>query len=141
MSRFLLVALNIHAILPEVTIHQRRKRLDEMTKGEGLGDAYAAALPRMKEQQSSRSDLSMRVLMWISHAEWPIHVGKLCHALGVEKGSVDTNIENIPAIETLLVCTLGLVTVEKPRPPSGWFTTLCKNTPPMIRTCSLSPIQ
>jgi len=50
--------------------------------------------------------------MWISHTERPLHVGELCHALGVE-GSVDLDIRNIPAIETLLACSLGLVTVEK----------------------------
>jgi len=51
--------------------------------------------------------------MWVSHAERPLHVDELCHALGVEDGSIDLNIQNIPAIETLLACSLGLVTVEK----------------------------
>jgi len=46
-SSFLLVSLNIDAILSELTLHQRRKKLDEMTKGEGLGDAYAATLSRV----------------------------------------------------------------------------------------------
>ena len=112
-SSFLLVSLNIDAILGEITLHRRRKKLEEMTKGEGLGDAYAATISRMKAQQRSRSQLSMEVLMWVSHAERPLHVDELCHALGVEKGSVDLNIPNIPAIETLLACSLGLVTVEK----------------------------
>ena len=84
-----------------------------MTKGEGLGDAYAATLSRVRAQQRSRSKLSMEVLMWVSHAERPLHVDELCHALGVEEGSIDLNIQNIPAIRTLLACTLGLVTVEK----------------------------
>ena len=112
-SSFLLVSLNIDAILGEITLHQRRKKLDAMTKGEGLGDAYAATLSRMKAQQGSRSKLGMEILMWVSHAERPLHVNELCHALGVEEGSVDLNIRNIPAIETLLACSLGLVTVEK----------------------------
>ena len=42
-----------------------------------------------------------------------MHVDELCHALGVEEGSSDLNIRNIPAIETLLACSLGLATVEK----------------------------
>ena len=112
-SSFLLVALNIDAILGEITLHRRRKKLDEMIKGEGLGDAYAATLSRMKAQSRSRSKLGMEVLMWVSHAERPLHVDELCHALGVEEGSIDLNIRNIPAVETLLACSLGLVTVEK----------------------------
>jgi len=67
----------------------------------------------MKAQQRSRSKLGMEVLMWVSHAERPLHVDELCHALGVEEGSVDLNIRNIPTIETLLACSLGLVIIEK----------------------------
>src|SRR5437879_6734980 len=51
--------------------------------------------------------------MWVSHSERPLHVDELRHALGVEEGSLDLNIENIPAIDTLLSCSLGLVNVEK----------------------------
>ena len=111
--RFLLVSLNVDAILGEITLHQRRKRLDQMTKGEGLGDAYATTLSRIRAQQRSMSKLGMEVLMWVSHSERPLHVDELCHALGVEEGSTDLNVRNIPAIETLLTCCLGLVTVEK----------------------------
>ena len=113
MPSFLLVSLNIDAVLSEVTLHQRRKKLDEMTKGEGLGDAYAATLSRVKAQHGSRSKLGMQVLMWVSHSERPLRVDELCHALGVEEGSTELNIRNTPAIETLLACSLGLVTVEK----------------------------
>ena len=87
-------------------------KLDEMTKGKGLGDTYTDTLSRIQEQPRSWSKLGMEVLMWVSHAERPLHVNELCHALGVE-GSPDLDIENIPAIETLLACTMGLVMVEK----------------------------
>jgi len=113
MSSFLLASLNIDAILGELTPYQRRRKLDEMTKGDGLSDAYTATLSRIKAQHSSRSRLGMQVLMWVSHAGRSLRVEELCHALGVEQGSTDLNILNIPRIETLLACTLGLVIVEK----------------------------
>ena len=100
------------AILGEMTLRRRRKKLDDMTKGEGLGDAYSVTLSRVKAQQGSRSKLGMEVLMWVSHSERPLHVDELRHALGVE-GSTDLDIQNTPSIETLLACSLGLVTVEK----------------------------
>jgi len=84
-----------------------------MTKGDGLRDAYAATLSRVKAQHSSRSRLGMQVLMWVSHSQRSLSANELCHALGVEAGSTDLNIQNIPSIKTLLACTLGLVTVEK----------------------------
>ena len=78
-----------------------------------MGNAYGATISRIMAQQRSRSKLGMEVLLWVSHSERPLHVDELCHALGVEEGSTDLNIRNIPAIETLLTCSLGLVAVEK----------------------------
>lgn len=54
----------------------------------------------------------MEALMRVSHPERLLHVDELCHALGVE-GSTDLDIQNIPAIGTLLACSLGLVAIEK----------------------------
>jgi len=111
-ARFLLVSLNIDAILEEVTIYKRRKKLEEMTQGKGLGDAYTATLTRIKSQKGSRSSLGMEALMWISHSERPLKALELCQALGVERGEADQNSWNILAIETVLRCSLGLVTIE-----------------------------
>jgi len=109
---FLLISLNMDAILGEVTLNRRRRKLEEMTKGKGLGDAYDATLSRIKAQSGSRSKLGMEVLMWVSHAERPLQADELCHALGVEQESTDLDIWNIPTIKTLLACSLGLITVE-----------------------------
>ena len=46
MCRFLLVSLNIDAVPGEVAIGRRRKKLEEIARGNGLSDAYAAALTR-----------------------------------------------------------------------------------------------
>jgi len=110
--RFLLVSLNIDAVLEEVTIHQRKKRLDEMVQGNGLQSAYSATLTRIKAQKGSRSRLGMEALMWLSHSERPLNANELCDALGVEIGCRDLNSQNIPSIETLLGCSQGLVIVE-----------------------------
>ena len=100
------------AILGEATLTRRRKKLDKMTKGDGLGDAYAATLSRIMALEGGGSKLGMEVLMWVSHAERPLQVNELCHALGVE-GSEDLDTQNIPTIEALLSFSLGLATVEK----------------------------
>ena len=83
-----------------------------MTKGQGLGDAYTATLTRIKSLNGSKSRLGMEALMWISHSERPLKAIELCQALGVERGDTDENAGNIPTIETVLRCSLGLVTVE-----------------------------
>ena len=110
--RFLLVSLNIDAILGEVTIFDRRQKLNEITKGNHLGDAYATTLTRMKAQKGNRSRLGMEALMWVSNSERPLHTTELCHALGVRTGSSELDVETVPTVRTLLACSLGLITVD-----------------------------
>jgi len=112
LRRFLLVSLNMDAILGEVTIRQRRKKLREMTRGGRLGDAYTATLSRLKAQKGYKSVLGLKVLMWVLYSERPLLADELCHALGVEIGSADLDPENIPTLRTVVSSCLGLVTIE-----------------------------
>ena len=112
MCRFLLVSLNIEAILGEVTIGQRRKKLEEMARGNGLSDAYTATITRLKGQKGNKSVLGLKVLMWVVFSQRPLRASELCHALAVEFGSLDLDPKNIPALRTLLASCLGLVTIE-----------------------------
>jgi len=84
-----------------------------MTHGLGLGDVYGATLGRIKAQGGERTRLGMAALMWISHAERPLKVDELCHALAVEIGSPNFNIDNAPSMGTLLAFCQGLVVVDK----------------------------
>jgi len=110
--RFLLVSLNIDAILGEVTIRRRRKKLEEMTQGNGLSDAYTATLSRLKAQKGYKSVLGLKALMWVVYSERPLRAEELCYALGVEIGSTDLDPEDVPALRTLVASCLGLVIVE-----------------------------
>jgi len=112
-SRFLLVSLNIDAILQETTIHRRRQKLNAITDGLGLGDAYGATLGRIKGQGGEKARLGMAALMWISHAERSLKLNELRHALAVEIGSPNVNADNVPSIGTLLSCCQGLIITDK----------------------------
>ena len=111
--RFLLVSLNIEAILQESTIYRRRERLNKMTDGLGLEDVYSAMIERIKAQGGDKSRLGMGALMWICHAVRPLRPEELCHALAIELGSKNFNAANAPSISTLVSCCQGLITVDK----------------------------
>ena len=111
--RFLLVSLNIDAILQEPTIHGRRQKLRAITDGLGLGSAYGETLGRIRRQGGGRARLGMTALMWISYSERPLKVAELCHALAVEIGSPNLNADGVPSIGTLLSCCQGLIGVDK----------------------------
>jgi len=84
-----------------------------MTNGLELGDVYGATIERIKAQDGDKSRLGMTALMWISHAERPLRVDEVCHALAVQLSSTDFDVRNIPSISTLVNCCQGLITVDK----------------------------
>jgi len=100
------------AILGQTTVYGRRRKLKAMTQGSDLKDVYGATLERIKEQGGEKTRLGMAALMWVSHSERLLQLDELLHALSVEIGSTDLNAENIPSVETLLSCCLGLVVVD-----------------------------
>jgi len=55
----------------------------------------------------------MEALMWISRCERPLGSQELCHALGVELGAEDLSTQNVPSMDTILGCTLGLVIIDQ----------------------------
>jgi len=104
LPRFLLVALNIDAILGETTLARRKKMLRKVaTTGVDLNSVYDQTLGRIKDQKGDRSRLGMEVLMWVSHAERPLRIDELCHALAVEIDSeaTDLDLENVPPQDTV----------------------------------------
>jgi len=112
-SRFLLVSLTMDAILEQTTAHGRRRKLRAITEGLDLKDIYGTTLERIKEQDGERARVGMAALMWVSHSERLLQLDELLHALAVEIGSTDLNAENIPSVEILLSCCLGLVVVDR----------------------------
>ena len=112
--RFPLVVLGTAAILGETTKAKRRKMLTTVaTVGVALRDVYGETLQRIREQEDSLSRLGMQVLMWVSYSEHPLQIDELCHALAVEIGSTDLNLDNAPSIDTVLDSCLGLVIMDK----------------------------
>jgi len=83
------------------------------TAGVDLDTVYDQTLPRIKEQKGDRSRLGMEVLMWVSHAERPLRIDELCHALAVEIEATDLDPENIRPQDTVLGSCLGLAVVDK----------------------------
>jgi len=81
--------------------------------GVDLDTAYDQTLRRIKEQKGDRSRLGMEVLMWISHAERPLRIDELCHALAVEIEATDLDPENIRPQDTVLGSCLGVAVVDK----------------------------
>ena len=95
-----------------ITVAGRKKTLQAIRDGAGLGDVYDATLGRIKAQDEDKTKLAVATLTWVCHSERPLQVDEMCHALAVEIGATDFDPENVPAIGTLLDCCQGLITVD-----------------------------
>ena len=51
--------------------------------------------------------------MWVSQSEQPLCPAELRYALAIQEDSSELDPENMPTIETLLSCCLGLATVDE----------------------------
>ena len=84
-----------------------------MVGGLGLQDIYGATIERIKAQGGDKARLGIGALMWICHAEHPLSVDELCHALGIELHSTNFNVGNTSSKTTLVSCCQGLITTDK----------------------------
>ena len=67
-----------------------RKALEVLPKG--LEATYDNAIERIqKGQDKDRSDLAMKVLMWLSYALRPLKIGEIQYALAVMELDLDEN--------------------------------------------------
>ncbi|UKZ81806.1 hypothetical protein TrVFT333_009580 [Trichoderma virens FT-333] len=111
---FLLAQLHFDRLTECITRKAVMKALKNLPTGSGSYDyAYSDAMNRINQQISSRSELAIHVLSWITHAKRPLSVIELQHALGVEIGEDTFDKENIPQVEDILSTTVGLVTIDE----------------------------
>ncbi len=83
-----------------------------------LSEAYGSTLKRILEQPQNRSDLAIRIIGWVSHAERHLKVDELRHALAVEKGAHSIDDEDLTSIKIILQVCIGLLILDS---ESGTF--------------------
>jgi len=97
----------------QTSLARRKKMLQKVaTSGVSLDKVYAQTLQQVRDQSGDRARVGMEVLMWISHAERPLRIDELRHALAVEIDSPDLDAENIPPQDTVIGSCLGLAVVD-----------------------------
>ena len=78
--RFLLAQLHLRSIARKLRLKPLRQALETLPKE--LNGTYDNAMERIqKGQDKERSDLAMKVLMWLSYALRPLKLGEIQHGL------------------------------------------------------------
>ncbi|PTB49631.1 hypothetical protein M431DRAFT_542869 [Trichoderma harzianum CBS 226.95] len=111
---FLLAQLHFDRLAECITPKAVMKALKSLPTGSDAYDyAYSAAMDRINQQVSGRSELAIKALSWITHARRPLSVFELQHALGVEVGEDKFDEENVPQVEDIVSTAVGLVTIDE----------------------------
>ncbi|KAI1057209.1 hypothetical protein LB507_001457 [Fusarium sp. FIESC RH6] len=111
---FLLARLHTRTLLSQPTKGDLLDHLRTLNKRErGLDEQYDEAMRRIQDQEPERKALAMKILTWIVHAEKPLTMQMLKHALAVREDCDELDKNYIPRSETILSLCAGLVTVEK----------------------------
>ena len=97
-------------VLEQATIAKRRKALGILPTE--LYDTFEGVIERI-QQSRGHSELGMKVLLWLHLAIRPLKLEELQHALAVELGDTQFEVDNIPSRKAILDCCLGLVLVDE----------------------------
>lgn len=113
-TRFLLAELHMDSLAHQTKLKPIREWLRKLPIGSAALDfAYDEAVKRIKSQHPNSIALARRALAWIVHAQRPLAVEELLHALAVEVGTKDIDAENIDDINAIIVACVGLVVVNE----------------------------
>jgi hypothetical protein len=97
-------------VLEQATISKRRKALGTLPTE--LHDTFGGVIERI-QQSRGYAELGMKVLLWLHLANRPLKLKELQHALAVEQGDTQFEVDNIPPRKAILDCCLGLVLVDE----------------------------
>jgi hypothetical protein len=91
-----------------------RTAVRNLPKGNGAYDyAYQDAMGRIERQGPKSVEFAKRVLSWITCAKRPLTTTELQHALAVDVGEPEFDLENLPQIGDMVSVCAGLVTVDQ----------------------------
>ncbi|PQE29611.1 Ankyrin repeat protein [Rutstroemia sp. NJR-2017a BBW] len=112
--RFLLAKLHFDPLVEMSRLKDIRTALAKLATGvKAYDNAYRAVMERFQGQNTHRVNDAKKLLSLVIHAQWPLSVLELQHALAVEKGTTDLDPENIPSVKFIVSSCLGLVEIDE----------------------------
>lgn len=114
LTRFLLARLHVDSLLDKRTKSKVLLILKNLGTGpDAVHAAYDKAMERIEGQLPEDRALANRVLSWIIYAKRRLTTQELSHALAVEPGTTELDMDNIPDIIDIVSVCAGLVTVDE----------------------------
>lgn len=124
LSRFLLAQLYLDSLQDKMTVKEVKLALEQFKKQRQLAQgqdmkrgllekAYKQAMDRINNQRKGFRQLAMKILSWITCAKRQLTISELQHALAVETGCTELDMENFLDVRDMVTACAGLVTVDE----------------------------
>ncbi|EWZ30352.1 hypothetical protein FOZG_15843 [Fusarium oxysporum Fo47] len=111
---FLLAQLHLDSLRDRTSVAAVYKALKQLPSGsDAYYHAYEIAMGRVMSQLPGHKGLAVQVLSWITCAKRPLTVKELRHALAVEVGTNELNIDALPDTSIIVQVCIGLVTIDE----------------------------
>ncbi|MCJ1263487.1 hypothetical protein MMC22_003357 [Lobaria immixta] len=111
---FLLAQLHLDSLKDKTSPKAIKNALGNLPQGsDALDRAYDQAMKRIDDQGAGFRQLADQVLAWITHAQRPLTIVELQHALAIEEGEPELDQENITDVGELVSVCVGLVAIDQ----------------------------
>lgn len=104
---FLLAGLQTESLGDQISVRGVRLALERLPTD--IFTMYDQTFKRIREQSTEKAELGLKVFSIIFGATRPLEVDELRHALAIQPGDTDLDVEASVDVETLLGVTAGLV--------------------------------
>ena len=108
---FLLPALQIQTVIDQTTRNEIHEALSSLPGG--LHNTFRATVDRIGRLPSSKSQLAMKTLMWITRAQRPLSVAAIRHALAIRGHEAALIHDNLSPTKFLTELCMGLVAINE----------------------------
>lgn len=106
--------LNLDSLTDRLTPAAVKKALRDLPKGfNALDDAYNEAMERINAQKEGYRVIANQLLGWLTYAKRLMSTTELLHALAIEVGEHNFDIENLNEAEEVVGACAGLAVLDK----------------------------
>ena len=112
--RFLLARLHLDSLIGIKAPKALRTALKRLSSGSDAYDqAYEEAMERVRSQSRNSRETAEQALAWLTYSRRQLSISELQHALAVEYGDSQFDVENIVEVPDILSVCAGLVTADE----------------------------
>ncbi|KAH6844808.1 hypothetical protein B0I37DRAFT_312184, partial [Chaetomium sp. MPI-CAGE-AT-0009] len=113
-DRFLLAKLGVDSLMDHRLPRDIKTALKALPKGSNAYRvAYEDAMKRMEHQGPKSTQFAKRVISWMVCAKRQLTLSELRHALALEVGDPQLDLDNLPLPQDIVSVCAGLVTVDQ----------------------------